>query len=291
MQHEAVELLKNKVTDDLIDTVANRAAVNGDDLRAQFLRRAQRAAELDPSIDVGAHQDRLIRKVYEPYDPGSLFGGGERVTMTGAPEQYIRRTDARALRKMFSRDGFNIFSTMDPFTGVMRTSLLALSPRWHVYNILGGGIMLQAQTSWGVWKNAPEAVSAVKKLMAGEDPGSRTSSSRRSAAWARRCPVSGTRRPRCAECGTRCSTATSAPGSLTTPREPGAIRQGFQKVTAKSYQMNQMVDDFYRTLAYLDGFDTSITKGMPREEAVQMGLHKASKVLQDMTGSPRSNRR
>ena len=116
MQHEAVELLKNKVTDDLIDTVANRVAVNGDDLRAQFLRRAQRAAELDPSIDVGAHQDRLIRKVYEPYDPGSLFGGGERATMTGAPEQYIRRTDARALRKMFSRDGFNIFSTVDPFS-------------------------------------------------------------------------------------------------------------------------------------------------------------------------------
>jgi len=284
MQHEAVELLKNKVTDDLIDTVANRVAVNGDDLRAQFLRRAQRAAELDPSIDVGAHQDRLIRKVYEPYDPGSLFGGGERVTMTGAPEQYIRRTDARALRKMFSRDGFNIFSTMDPFTGVMRTSLLALSPRWHIYNILGGGIMLQAQTSWGVWKNAPEAVSAVKKLMAGEDPGlphqfvSSLGGMERDAAQYQVRAGATLRRM-----WDQVQHGDNAPGSLTTPREPGAIRQGFQKVTAKSYQMNQMVDDFYRTLAYLDGFDTSITKGMPREEAVQMGLHKASKVLQDMT--------
>ena len=281
MQHEAVELLKNKVTDDLIDTVANRVAVNGDDLRAQFLRRAQRAAELDPSIDVGAHQDRLIRKVYEPYDPGSLFGGGERATMTGAPEQYIRRTDARASARCSAATASTSSRPSTRLPGSCGRRLR--SPRWHIYNILGGGIMLQAQTSWGVWKNASEAVSAVKKLMAGEDPGlphqfvSSLGGMERDAAQYQVRAGATLRRM-----WDQVRHGDDAPGSLTTPREPGAIRQGFQKVTAKSYQINQMVDDFYRTLAYPTDSTPRSRRGC-REEAVQMGLHKASKVLQDMT--------
>lgn len=284
MQHEAVELLKSKVTADLIDTVSSRVAVPAADLEARYMRQAERAAALDPSINVRDHLTRIINKVYEGYDGDSIFSGTKPATVATSPDQYIRRTDAKALRQMFKRDAFNLFSQVDPFTGLMRTSLLALSPRWHIYNILGGGIMLQAQTSWGVWKNAPEAVTAVKKLLAGEDPGlprdfvsSLGGMQRDAAQYQVRAGATMRRMMDQVKYGD------DAPGALAVAKEPGAIREGFRKVTGKSYQYNQIVDDFYRTMAYLDGFDTSITKGMSRPEAIQMGMHKASKVLQDMT--------
>jgi hypothetical protein len=284
MQHEAVEVLKSKVTDDLIETVANRVAVPAAEVEARYMRQAERAAALDPSINVRDHLDRIIKKTYEGYDSESIFSGTKPATVATSPEQYIRRTDAKALRQMFKRDAFNLFSQVDPFTGVMRTSLLALSPRWHVYNVLGGAIMLQGQSSWGVWKKLPDAIDAVKKLHAGEDPGlphdfvSSLGGMERDAAQYQVRTGATLRR-----IGDQIRHGDDAPGALAAAKEPGPVREGFRKVVGKSYQMNQIVDDVYRTLGYLDGYDTSLAKGMSREEAIQMGMHRASKVLQDMT--------
>ncbi len=282
LQHEAIEILKKNVTDDVIATIADKVAVPLNDVRARYATRARRAAEANPLLNEGAHLDNLMRKTYEPYRPGHIFGGGEKLTASGGPELWIRKTDAQALRAMFNPKQYGIFSTIEPITGAMRTSVLGLSPRWHVNNILGGAIMVGVEGGWGVWKHAPEAWRAVKQLMAGEDPGlppdfvaSLGGMQRDAAEFQVRAGATMRRMVDQARHGDDVGAAPL--------KSPGPIREGFNKVVGGSYRLNQKFDDFYRAMAYLDGTDTALTKGLSREEAIRMGMQQATRTLQDMT--------
>jgi hypothetical protein len=291
---EAVELLKHDITNKLIEDVSNHVSFTRADVEAMYMRQAERLNEIHPNASVAEHLRELISKKYEPYEPGTAFFTSKPETLSGAQltDRLILKSEAKTLRQMFTRDTYSFGPVIDPLTGAMRTSLLALSPRWHVYNILGGGMMLQARSTFGVWSTLPDAWKAVSSMMNGSggslkamglpDDLIRTLGGMQRDAAEIEFRAGGTMKKlyHDAVFGKDSPESLAAMGVR---QEPGIAKAAFENIRKKSYELNQRFDDMYRVMAYLDGFDESITKGMTRAQAIEMGLHKATKVLQDMT--------
>ena len=175
-------------------------------------------------------------------------------------------------------EGFTKTGGLVPFRGaydkvmdVFRVSALALSPRFLVYNGLGGMLMLMGRTDPRVllqWHRAKKMVEdgemplGISKGAAMADPDM-----------------------------TRAFTQDIS--RLVTTKETGfmwgmaegqwlgKIFDDIQKTANKSFQMNEWVDNVYRSMAYLDESDKALKRGATAAEAAEAGVKLANKILQD----------
>lgn len=292
LANEAVEYIKQRATQEVVDKLAATRVVPADQVLAEFDNRASEAALRNPSYSKAAHLQKLIASKYEIYDPDTLFSTS-RFTTTGAPTEYIPKVDAQVIRDSFTPKTYRITSAAEPLTNVMRTSLLPLSPRWHLYNIVGGAITGQAISSGKFLTYAPEAWKAVSALMRGDESGLPSQLINSLGATKRDALEMSFRSGRTLgrirdEVLGRTSDLDAAAEAGQTAGVPdtglvsGASR-GFKAVVQKSFDITQRFDDMYRTMGYLDGYDTSgAIEGMTEEGRIQYGLTQANQVLQDM---------
>lgn len=289
---EAVDFIKQRTSQEVVDKLASQRAIPAAQIEAEFAKRAQADALRDPSTDYDGHLQRLIAKKYRAYDPDTLFNT-DRFTASSAPDQYITHVDAKVIHDSYTPKTYNITSTLDPLTGVMRTSLLPLSPRWNLYNIVGGAITGQAISSGKFFTHAPEAWKAVSAMMKGDAsliPEALRDSlggvkrdelemQFRSARTIRRMVDEVRGRNPDLEAAAQEGATAGIPqiGAFATARGLAG------KLIQKSFDINQRFDDFYRTMGYLDGYDTSgAIAGMSEEGRISYGLQQANSVLQDM---------
>jgi hypothetical protein len=174
-------------------------------------------------------------------------------------------------------EGFQKTGGLVPFRGVydkvmdvFRVSALALSPRFLVYNAIGGMVMLMGRTDPTVLLQLERA----KKLVAGDD-----------------FPVGISKGAAMADPDlTRAFSndlaryATNRTGFLWGMQEGawlGEAAAAVRKVANKSFQVNEWFDNVYRAMAYLHESDRAIAKGIPKAEAAERGVRLANKILQD----------
>lgn len=288
---QGMELLRQKIALDTSNSIKELFGRSEQSIANEFFPQARaEIARKYPGLDqasdaFGNEVNRLanqyMNRNYTIYEP-ELGAGWSRGQTTGLPTDRVRipRTVADTLKRMENDGLTKIPSTYDKSMRVFRTSVLALSPRWHVYNIIGGAVMMMGQTNpLTVWKYLGEARNIVKggfealpqELRVGMSGAERLEGALQYQAGG--------------AFGKMISDATAAkPGlgtTLDTLKGPAQkFGAGFNKVVQGSFKFNALFDDMYRTMSYLYGYDKQLTKGMSREVAQRTGIDLAKSTMQ-----------
>lgn len=175
-------------------------------------------------------------------------------------------------------EGFQKTGGLMPFRGVydqildvFRVSALALSPRFLVYNAIGGLAMLMGRTDPTVltyFKSAKDMIDEgkmpveISKGAAMVDPEftkaftqdiSRLATDKR----------------------------TGFMWGIGEGRWLGEVFNNVQRAANRSFAINEWFDNLYRSAAYLYESDRALAKGASRAEAAESGVRLANKILQD----------
>lgn len=279
LSHQGMELLRRDVMETSIGAMVNRFGVDQAELIQRYTPAARVAQQMKPTVSFEEHLNRLIRQDYRKFDPGAFVKSGA-LNQFNPEQTFLPRTVIDNIERSMNPATYRLTSVLDPITGAFRTSLLPLSPRWHLYNILGGGIMLGARTGPKAFTYANEARQLLSALKSGD------------------LKTVQKRLPRDMVLGLGGTVREAAELNLAAGKTLGRlwneVRQsrpalgeagdkfgrGFKRVTDKSFEVNQWFDDGYRVMGYLYGYDKALTKGMSKAAAEKTGIELARKMIQ-----------
>lgn len=277
ISHQAFDILNARASARYAEEMAQWYGVRGDELWRRYEDRGRAtAARTGESVDQAIQ--RLVERDYTPYNPAQLLRGkkpkGQTLQVSNSANQVlVPRTVASTLERVRQIEPSSFQSAISKPMRVFRTSLLPLSPRWHLYNIVGGGIMAGSTASprivttfadaFRMARNEGEALGKIESPtgMTALPPGGHIRAHNEWFESARRSPHA------------RVGVAHSFAAGRT-------LSRWFGDVIEKSYAANQFVDNFYRAAAYLDGEKSALTRGMTREEAIDAGIQSAREALQ-----------
>lgn len=271
LSHQSLEWLTRRGIEDFVDNILDPErgwARTHDELYNRYVPHARQLNSRRPDLDINSHVDKLMRREWTKFDPTARFPW-MRGRSTGMPRDdiYVPKVVASTIDRFFN-DNPGLFSQLSaPFMNGFRASVLTLSPRWHVYNILGGAVMMMARTNpitvWGQLDAARQMMRGeVPELLRGELGKARTVQQ----------DLAFNRGIKFGEFMTRAK-----------ERSPivNAVAETFNKVTDASWRGNQFVDDMYRTMSYLYGRDKALTKGMLEGDAIKAGVELSRKIMPD----------
>lgn len=219
-------------------------------------------------------RDDLIKTRWTPFDPGSMMPFQGSAGPLGE-QKWIPRQVGETLKKANSEGLSKLRALNDPVTRLWRISLLPLSPRWHLYNIVGGSVMMSAEVGPQAFRHigqAREILKAVKE--GGELP-----------RWV----------PRELERNIgligkeEAALALKRGASASRWWQESTIGKAGRGFVQKSFDLNSYFDDLYKTMSYLEGESQALSRfkkaGMEddvaRGLAAEEGINAARKVLQD----------
>lgn len=281
LNHQALEWLAKRGSEEFVDQILNRWGRSEADLIDQYLPAARQRASRKPQLDVLGHANELMRQEWVQYNPFNDTGGAALITWPaprikrwGEEDVWLPKTVANTIQRMHSPPTGRLSAIFDPVMKVFRTSLLPLSPRWHVYNIIGGGILLTARTDPRVWRFAKQAVHMVRNdAMPEHAVHGLGSMPREIIEWNAKAGLED-----------KLGAVFHYQGGRTMRRlweETKGVRDAAGNLIQKSYDFNGFVDDMYRTMSYLYGYDKAVTRGLSKEAAEKAGVELSRKVLQN----------
>lgn len=267
------------------ETVAPFARTYADLVRRyQGVGRAR--AAFNPALDTATLVERAIQRewVRFPIDqlPKELRASLGIADDLGASHPYIPRAVYKNIRMLISPPEVN--ALLDVPLSIFRTSLLPLSPRWHIYNLIGGAIMLGSTTNpITVWKNLSRARDLGRAVRAGEDVSHLIPESMRATFGSSVDPFIEFNIRSGSTLGHIFNTARdSSPAAASTIAGAKKVSNFLSSFVEKSFRANGIVDDMYRSLAYLYGYDKAITKSLSKAEAMAAGERLARRTLQTL---------
>lgn len=308
LNHQALESLSRVGAESIADSITSMygrsrfsldPAVPGlDDV---YRAKAEAQAASNPTLDVPARVDDLIRREWVEFDPNSLtpWRTPKGTSLTGNDPTYIPKPVAKVIEQTFSPKSYAIQGVMDPVMNLFRTSVLALAPRWHFNNFFGGGFMVAMEDPL-IFTKLPKAIKMMRsgEARVGEEAISKQVLQRQGAI--------GTGAGSMPSAVREWSRSGRLPGardraviqhSLYAGRTMRRIMDAGGTVIDKSYALNQIVDDMYRSAAYLQGYTKALRKGMKkvnladegieggkvmaREAAEEAGMGLATKIFQN----------
>lgn len=267
---QAVEILSRRGSEQFQDFLIDSFSRDIADIKSGLTVFARDAAARNPSLSPAAHLDNLVRRNWAPIQ-------------TYRGEFWVPRDIAKVAEGFGPKHINSAFlATYDKAMSAFRTSLLPLSPRWHVYNIVGGAIMATAEHGPGVWRHWRQAWDIARH--GGLDDvaglpamGKSTRALREAHQWGRKIDLT-------TDVGKASALWDFAMGRKLRQwwDESLPAAQAKRGVTAtldRSYAINEMFDDFYRSMSYLYGERKGLAKYGTKEAAEEAGVAAARKVL------------
>jgi hypothetical protein len=280
ISHQAQDLINRQVGVQTAELLAQKYGVAETAIRQELLPNAVELASRDARYNVDTALNKLVLERYRPYKPENFFpwagqtGAFPGKNSLGAEQIWVPRQVANVLEQA-NKEGFTKLRTYsDPLTRTFRVSLLALSPRWHIYNILGGSAMTMAEAGPGSFRNFRLAYETAKAARDGAplpinlpDEISRVLGS----------------------IGHDEAELAFKKGAAARYLADNKFFQTGRKVVEKSYEFNALWDDMYRVMSFLEGERQALSKftkagynpDIARTLAQQEGINTARKVLQD----------
>jgi len=301
--HQAHEILTRTATEGFLDWLGDRMGVRGTDLASRYEPVARAIVDRTgrPMDEV---LGELVSRDWAPFNRDSYLTGEAGVrgkTMVGGrPEPlsafsdkqvFIPRDVSANLTRLLPTEPSSIARALSAPMKVFRTAVLPLSPRWHINNILGGGI-LATITDPAAWRYARRAwkMARENELAYKEGAASGTREMREAALWGRdldasRLPLN--QRLAIAHqynaggtLGRVLSETVDRLGDRGTKWIKPAVELGKRGVQW-SYDFNQVFDDFYRSMMYLSGESKALKAGMSVAEAERAGVALSRDILQN----------
>lgn len=283
LTHQGLEWLSRRGSEDFAETIRNSFGRSYDDIAEELRPAARRRAARDPSKDVAGHLQDLIQKEWIKFNPSEFIPWkSPKVTALAKDEILIPKTIYRNVRRMHDPVTNGLTAAIDPVMNVFRTSVLPLSPRWHLNNIFGGSIStgVEAPGSFRFMDKAQEIVRTGETTFEGQ---------KLRLPEELRLSLGGSSRVHQEFSYRAGGTFHRLLGEANAARAEGLInpiRQGFNNVVQKSFDANAFMDDVYRAASYLEGYSKKIGKegrvlSTAEREAAGMALSK--KVLQTWT--------
>ena len=270
LTYQGFEIVMRETGERVTKEIQEKFGLQEAQLRQLVRPEAEAMAARDPRTDILGFENDIMSKRYMPYDPEKhgVFGGSA-LTPTAKDRIWLPRQTAKALEAMNKEVHTSIKQLVDPITGLMRVSLLPLSPRWHLYNMVSGAVMLGSEAGMGAFKpsNIRKTMSVLKAAKNGvELPVEVPKEISRLLGYAGREQVE----------------LAFGRGSflkrIFEESQAGRLAKG---LIQKSFNANQHFDDMYRTMGYLYGQDKALRKGLSKAQAEAEGVRIARKVLQD----------
>lgn len=270
LNHQALEWLTRRGIEEFVDNVISKWGVGHDELYNRYVPFARQRFALRGDLDINSHVNKLLNQEWTKFDATARFPWMKgRVTGMPKDEMYVPKVVANTVDRFFN-DNPGLFSQLSaPFMNGFRASVLTLSPRWHVYNILGGMVMMMARTNpLTVWQHMGAARTMLQNpervpdLLRGELGKAKLTQQ---------------------EFGYTRGVRMSEFWQQAKERSPvlDKAAEGFNRLTDKSWTFNQWVDDMYRAMSYLYGYDKELTRGMSKDQAVRAGVELSRKIMPD----------
>jgi hypothetical protein len=294
LTHQALELIRQQEAAQYVKDVRDNFTTPLHNAAAELEPVAQRAAARS-GRPVAEELERLLRKSYVRWDDaeaGFIARNAKRVNVTDTAfrpdDLLLPRHLARALDQMANPPTYS--RIFDPITKVFRYSVLPLSPRFHVNNVVGGALMQALEEPRGLAR-VPEAMKTaaeLHKMQTALQKGEFVTLSDAAQTVLKNLPE----RMR-AELGSLAySLAPDTEFKLLAGKQLGEIgeRAGvarlvkggmdrFKAAVDWSFRANETMDNAYRLAGFLDEFDRGMKKGMTAEEAGVAGLDMANKFM------------
>lgn len=274
LEHQGMEWLVKRGSEQFIDDIVTRYGMDEALLRERYLPAARAAHELNPALDVRAYMQDLIKREWVEFNPSEFITWGSPKLKEYSDNIMVPRPLEKNIRRMHVPPEGRLTQTMDPVMKVFRTALLPLSPRWHVYNILGGGMVTGARTgprALGVLREAWE-MARNAELPEGIPRGYGTA------------PRDVIQWDATAKLGDKVGAAFHYVGGQRLREfwdQAQRAREVGGKVIQKSYDMNGFFDDFYRSVSYLYGKNKAERFGLSEAAAKSEGIALTRKVMQN----------
>ena len=288
LSHQAVELLMRRASEDALDHVLKQFGVPEWELRQQYKVPARDAANADPLWGFKAEIKDIIQKRYMPVDLNNLGFDwrSARLSKYSQTVMFVPRSVYEVLSQITNNPKTAFGPMMDKVTGVFRASVIGLSPRVQLYNILGGLTMLLGETG-------PDALRFMKQSYDwAKDPSSIPADQvalRRIVGSQRAIMKDFDEGLTAAERTKKAQFNATLAGGKTLGRLWREIQDSKATNAVKGavdymYDLNARFDDMYRSMSYLYGYDRALTRGMSKEVAERAGVELMQKVMMDWSG-------
>jgi len=286
LSHQALEWVNRRANTTFLRDFLRTTPLDGetvapfarsyDDLVRQYAGVGRARQGLNPLTDPLEAIDRRIGKEWVRFDPKGLPDDiradlGFTKNFPEADLPYVPRSLMKNLEWLIRPP--ELGKLVDAPMAAFRTSVVALSPRAQVNNVIGGFIMLQAQTGPGIWGKFRPALEMMRRVHAGEAIDDMSATFRNTfGSTARELLAMNDEARLQFAAGTKLA-------ELWGQVQDSKPRQIGRTVVEKSLGLNAFFDDLYRTTAYLYEYDKNLTKGMSREAAQAAGETLARKTL------------
>jgi hypothetical protein len=289
LQHQAFEFLNAEASRRFATEAGQWFGVSGLELEKRYLAAAKIAHERNPSITRDAHLRQLIDRDWATYDPAKfLRGKGEKPRSINAANQtYIPRVVASTLDRLRPIAPSSIEQSIAPVMNVFRTSLLPLSLRWHLYNILGGAVMMMAGAGPSAFRylsqakalatDGGRALGEVEVKGSAMPPGGHM---RQAQEWFQSARLHDPTGMKIAHQLAAGNTLGRIMAKMRDNPTVGRVSDAMGRGVQKSYDFNQYVDNMYRSMAYLSGEAKAIKRGMTEDQAIAAGMSLSRDILQ-----------
>jgi hypothetical protein len=274
LPHMAMEYLGRKGSERFVEQFSESFGRIESDVLQDYLPSARDRFTRDKSTSIMGHAKKLMDKEWVEFDPVKLidYAPTKLQQLNPHPTVLIPRSLANNLRRTHVPPAGRLTGVIDPVMGAFRTSLLPLSLRWHVYNILSGAMLITTTAGPQVWSKLSTAYDMVKNdAMPAHMPKGMGSVPRETLEWSKRSSEQASALFQ--------HSAGKSLRKIYNAVQPA--RDAFGKVVEKSYNFNGFIDDMYRSMAYLQGHDTALTKGMSRAAAEEAGITLGRKTMQN----------
>jgi hypothetical protein len=281
VSHQGMEILSRRASEEALDHVLQQYGIPERQLREMYATPARALDEADPLWGFTGQLRQLIERKYVAVDLKDI--GFDWKSARLSKYEQNRVFVPRALHDVLGdiAKAPRLGPLMDGPTKVFRMAVVGLSPRTVLYNMLGGATMLLGETGprgfryfqqAREWTKNPELITAdslrrvigsERQIMRDFDDILDVSTRQRKAEMM--ATVAGGR----------------TLGRLWDSMRQSKVTQGLGTAVDKLYDLNAMVDDMYRVMGYLHGYDKSLTKGLSREAAERAGLETMQKVMMD----------
>lgn len=284
LTHQASELLQAKYRETYAQQIIDAVGIPEDVLRAQLSETARWRQSLNPSAGFEGHLQQEMKRGYKKFNPdedGHSWGGTKLDKYRAEESVWIPLSVADQLKRLTAPPSI-ISTALDPVTNAFRYNVIGLSPGVIVNNFFSNAVAMMAKsgpTPFQYWRQAREWLADPSKIpsdelramILAENPAHPALDR---GAWLK------------TRAGEKFMGGFNAGQAFRDSAAYEAMKRGksaMDGIVEKSLKLQQLGDNIYRAMIYMDEMAKGTKKGLAADAAEKAALEMVQSTLVDFS--------